>query len=108
MILERLNSSFSLKFNENSFVSLKIEWVDMLRQLPFEEYGPILKETIYPGLSPEEKIIWNKSFTSNKDLFSAIQGSSTFTVVNPRSPSSVEGPLPMHTPSSVEGSEEEI
>ena len=91
MILERLNSSFSLKFSENLSVSLKIEWVDMLRQLPFEEYGTVLKETIYPGLSPEEKLVWNKSFTSNKDLFSAI-----------RSPSSVEGPVPVRSPHTAE------
>ncbi|NLE01404.1 MAG: hypothetical protein GX640_16175 [Fibrobacter sp.] len=72
MILERLNSSFLLKFNEISSVSLKTEWVEILRQISFEEYGIVLKETVYPGLSPQEKMIWNKSFTSNKDLFSAI------------------------------------
>ena len=72
MILERLNSSFLLKFNEISSVSLKTEWVEILRQISFEEYGIVLKETVYPGLSPQEKMIWNKNFTSNKDLFSAI------------------------------------
>lgn len=72
MLLERLNSSFLLKFNEISSVSLKTEWVEILRQISFEEYGIVLKETVYPGLSPQEKVIWNKSFTSNKDLFSAI------------------------------------
>ncbi len=73
MILERLDSSFLLKFSDNQSVSLKQSWIDMLRQLSFEEYGPVLKEIIYPGLSTEEKLVWNKSFTSNKDLFSAIQ-----------------------------------
>lgn len=73
MILERSNGPFLLKFSENSSVSFKSEWVDILRKLPFEEYGSVLRDTVYPALSPEEKIIWNKSFTSNKDLFSAIK-----------------------------------
>ena len=72
MILEQLINSYLLKFDENSSVSLKTEWVDILHQISFEEYGIVLKETVYPGLSPQEKMIWNKSFTSNKDLFSAI------------------------------------
>ncbi|NLD99059.1 MAG: hypothetical protein GX640_04230 [Fibrobacter sp.] len=72
MILEQLINSYLLKFDENSSVSLKTEWVDILHQISFEEYGIVLKETVYPGLSPQEKMIWNKNFTSNKDLFSAI------------------------------------
>lgn len=73
MILERSNSSFLLKFDEISSVSLKEEWVEILRQISFEEYGIVLKETVYPGLSPQEKMIWNKNFTSNKDLHLAIE-----------------------------------
>ena len=71
--LERLKDGLRLEIAEGIGISFQYEWVEQLRDLPYDQYGDFVRGTIYPALTDSEKKIWNKSTISNKKLFGAIQ-----------------------------------
>jgi len=71
--IERIQDVITLHISDESCVSLRKEWVEQLRTLPYEEFGEFIRTSIYPALNDNERKIWNKATISNRDLQSAVQ-----------------------------------
>ena len=51
MKLERIKGVLFLKINDDLSVKFKDEWVELLRTLPYYEFGVFMRDTIYPTLT---------------------------------------------------------
>ncbi len=69
------NSTYTLHLSASSAITLESSWVDYLRLVPYEEYGDYIRATIYPGLSDQDRWVWNRVTVSNKELFKAVMNS---------------------------------
>jgi hypothetical protein len=69
----RTNGVLTLDIGNGHCVYFREEWIEQLRSLPYEEFGVIMRDTIYPALPDQEQKVWNRSQISNRDLQSAIQ-----------------------------------
>jgi len=44
------------------------EWITTLKELPVDEYGTFMRDTIYPSLIAPDRRSWQRSQISNLDL----------------------------------------
>lgn len=60
-----LGNGFNVNFHQ--------EWVKTLRDLPIDEYGAFMRDTIYPALLAPDRRSWQRTQISNLDLQAAVQ-----------------------------------
>jgi len=70
--LNRVHGIPCLIIDDESMITFREEWVQVLRSLPYEQFGDFFHSEVYPTLSDKEKKIWNKTTISNPTLQSAI------------------------------------
>ncbi|MDD5673293.1 MAG: hypothetical protein PHC61_03965 [Chitinivibrionales bacterium] len=73
MKLERINDKLMLHITPKASIAFKEAWVERLSALPVEEYGVFMRDTIYPGLSVQDRKVWHRTQISNQDLFLAVK-----------------------------------
>jgi hypothetical protein len=69
----RVGDVLVLRISEERYITFLDEWVERLRTLPYDQYGDVIRSTVYPALSETDRRIWNRSTISNRDLHNAIQ-----------------------------------
>jgi hypothetical protein len=62
-----------LYITTESCIAFRDEWVELLRTLPYDQFGEYIRSTIYPALSDKDQKLWNRATISNQDLCTTIQ-----------------------------------
>lgn len=77
MLLDRFQGELFLSINSDFKITFKLEWVEKLLSLPYDQFGEFIRANIYPSLTDKERIIWNSTTISNLELKTALQAFST-------------------------------
>lgn len=65
--------ALSLEISDENKILFRRAWVDQMKSLPYDQFGEYIKSNIYPVLTDNERMLWNRTTISNRDLHQAIQ-----------------------------------
>jgi hypothetical protein len=75
MKFDRIQGILFLIFDADSdqLITFKDKWAEMLRSLPYDQYGVYIRAEIYPALTDTEQKIWKSTTISNLALRDAVE-----------------------------------